>query len=125
MSDGRFITPPRACHTTPVAYLATPVAYLATPVAYLATPDAAITAMGPPELQRSQIGTRFSVTGLIPFHLVEDESLRPQEPEREYSFEAEYPCSENPELTAREVEAHNANMEQTNAKMEEDHGRPY
>tara|TARA_B110000971_G_C20030840_1_gene511339 strand:- start:601 stop:924 length:324 start_codon:yes stop_codon:yes gene_type:complete len=107
------------------------MSYSTPPRAYPATPDAAITAMGPPELHRSHIDDHSHEIDPIPFNLieddnlVEDENLSPLEPELEYSFEAEDPCYENPEPTAREVEAHNANMDQTNAKMEEDHGRPY
>ena len=110
---------PLSYSTPPRAYLATPVACPTTPVAYLATPNAAITAMGPPELHRSHIDDHFHEIDPIPFN------LSPLDPELEYSDEAGDPCSENPELTAREVEAHNANMEQTNVKMEEDHGRTY
>jgi hypothetical protein len=77
--------------------------------------------MNPPGVRRILIGGHFSEIDHIPFHLEEDDSIRPQEPEHEYSFEAEDPCDDNPEPTAREVEAHNAHMEQTNAKMEEDH----
>jgi hypothetical protein len=102
-----------------------PHAYPTTPVAYPTTPDAAITAMGPPELHRSHIDDHFHEIDPIPFNLIEDDNLSPLEPEHEYSDEAGDPYSENPEPTSLAVEAHNANMDQTNAKMEEDHGRPY